>query len=72
MKWSYETRGTYVHPALITSIANWISPSFAVNVSLWVEEWKKYTKHNNIKYWTTFSKCKPLLNYDREKGLKIN
>ena len=33
MQGLYDSRGTYVHPKLITHIASWVSPSFAWKVS---------------------------------------
>jgi hypothetical protein len=64
-------RGTFVHPLLITPIACWIFPTFTFNVSVWIEEWKKYSKNNNLKYWNTLATCKPLHNNDPEKQIQI-
>ena len=50
MKGKFVTRGTYVHPLLITSIATWLYPLFQFNTSLWIEEWKDYSVKNNSKY----------------------
>lgn len=50
--------GTYVHPILITQIALWISPEFAIKISNWIEEWKNYSSVNNIKYFTSLSQLK--------------
>lgn len=55
-------RGTYVHPLLITHIAMWCSPSFAVKVSLFIEEWRKLDKTNDSKYWKALAEAKPSCN----------
>ncbi|AQN67949.1 kila N-domain protein [Saudi moumouvirus] len=54
-----KIRGTYVHPILLTSIANWISPLFAVKIGIWIEEWKKYSLKNSIKFHQALSKLIP-------------
>ena len=54
-KYLTETRGTYVHPILITSIALWCSDSFCMLVCQWIEEWKKYSLENHEKYWNAIS-----------------
>lgn len=41
--------GTWIHPLLATHLAQWISAEFAVNVSIWIEEWKT-VKNNHEKY----------------------
>ena len=51
MKSDYKTRGTYIHPMLITPIANWISPKFAAKVGIWIEEWKNYSEENYFEYY---------------------
>lgn len=58
--------GTYVHPILITQIALWISPEFAIKISNWIEEWKKYSSVNNIKYFTSLSQLKLYKKSNRE------
>jgi hypothetical protein len=63
-------RGTYVHPLLITSVAHWISPKFAVKISLWIEEWKKFSVKNENKYWNAISKIKPSFNDKKEFRIK--
>ncbi|AFX93006.1 putative KilA-N domain-containing protein [Megavirus courdo11] len=67
MKGKYEIRGTYVHPILLTSIANWISPLFAVKISVWIEEWKKYSLKNSVKYYNALSKLESNSNNNKEK-----
>ncbi len=62
-----EIRGTYVHPMLMTHIAYWISPKFAVKVSLWIEEWKKYSDSNLISYYDALSELEPYHYNDKEK-----
>lgn len=36
-----EKRGTFVHPAVATHVATWISTEFAARVTLWIEEAKE-------------------------------
>lgn len=62
-----EIRGTYVHPLLLTHIAYWISPKFAIKESLWIEEWKNFSNENLFKYYYTLSNLEPLQNNNKEK-----
>lgn len=62
-----KIRGTYVHPLLITHIAYWCSTEFAVNISIWIEEWKKYSTDNETKYWKTLVGCESKKNNTKEK-----
>ena len=64
-------RGTYIHPLLITHIAYWISPKFAINVSLWIDEWKKYSNENLIKYYDTLSKLDTYERLEKEKEIQL-
>lgn len=59
MKGPYETRGTYVHPLLVTPIALWISPKFGAKVSIWIEEWKKFDEANRDKYYHELANLEP-------------
>jgi len=63
-------RGTYVHPALLTSIALWMSCEFNGNVCCWIEEWKKSSNDNTNKYFNKLAKSKPDFNNDREKQIQ--
>lgn len=47
------TRGSYVHPYLITHISCWLSTHFLVETCTWVEEWKNFDSKNYVKYWET-------------------
>jgi hypothetical protein len=49
-------QGTWVHPRVGTYMANWISPYFAVKISLWIEEWKTISKKNEQIYFQEYSK----------------
>ena len=60
-------RGTYVHPMLITHIAYWISPKFAAKVGIWVDEWKNYSKQNELEYYKILSQLDSYQNNNREK-----
>ena len=35
-----ELQGTWVHPQVAVHLAQWLSPAFAVKVTLWIIEWK--------------------------------
>jgi hypothetical protein len=59
--------GTYVHPLLLTHIAYWISPLFAVKTSLWIEEWKKFSDENFSKYYNSLLNLEPSQNNNKEK-----
>ena len=63
-------RGTYVHPLLITSIAHWMSPRFGVKMAIWIEEWKKYSKSNELLYWKEISQLIPSNNLQKEKQVQ--
>lgn len=69
----YEThlRGTYVHPLLVTNIANWISPIFALKISKWVDEWRNYSDINNQKYWNAIGNLEPSSNDQKELAIKL-
>lgn len=47
---SPKLQGTWVHPYIATNLAQWISSTFAIKVSMWIDEWKKTNDENNIKY----------------------
>ena len=66
----YETRGSYVHPLLITHIACWCGPNFTLKVSIWIEEWKKYSVINETKYWNTMGDIKAFKNLTKEKEIQ--
>ena len=62
--------GTYVHPLLITHIAYWCGPRFAIKISVWIEEWKKHSAENKLRYWKAISDIKPSKNSDTEKQIQ--
>jgi hypothetical protein len=62
--------GTYVHPILITHIAMWCSPSFAVKISLFVEEWRKLNHVNELQYWKALAEAKPSSNDMQERKIQ--
>jgi hypothetical protein len=41
--------GTWVHPCIVHQLAQWISPEFAVDVALWLAEWK-FTAVNKARW----------------------
>ena len=65
------TRGSYVHPKLIPHIAMWMSPKFAIKVSVWLEQWKNYSKENNLSYWRALSSLEPYKNDNKEYLIKL-
>ncbi|AVL93391.1 putative KilA-n domain-containing protein [Megavirus vitis] len=65
------TRGSYAHAILVTHIACWMSPKFFVKVSLWIEEWKKYSAKNNFKYYKELCNLEPSLSSVREKEIQL-
>ncbi len=62
-----EIRGSYAHPVLITHIAYWISPKFAVRIGFCMEEWKKFCEQNELDYYNMLNMAKPLNNNNKEK-----
>lgn len=50
-----QINGTYVHSAILTRIACWISPNFEAKVALWINEWKKYSDENQSEYMVAFT-----------------
>ncbi|AGF85779.1 N-domain protein [Moumouvirus goulette] len=66
-----NTRGTYVHPILLTHIAQWFSIDFSVKIGLWIEKWKTYSKKNNAKYWESIKNIDFDFNNCKEKQLKL-
>lgn len=65
-----EFRGTYVYPLLLTHIAYWISSKFAVQVSLWIEDWKKYSDENLNEYYNALYTLEPNKNLLKEKKIQ--
>ena len=63
-------RGTYVHPMLITPIANWISPKFAIRLGIWIEEWKNYSEENFSKYYDELANLEASQNSCKEFTIK--
>ena len=45
-----NNQGSWVHPRVLTNIAQWISPEFDVLVTSWIEEWKALKLENTKKY----------------------
>lgn len=66
-----EIRGTYVHPLLVTPILAWLYPDFILNISEQIEEWKKYSNENNLKYWDTLATCETYCSDDKEKQIQL-
>lgn len=69
---SNNLRGTYAHPLLITHVAMWASPIFAVKISLFIEEWRKLNLNNELKYWKAIAEAKPSTNSNIEAQIRNN
>jgi len=65
-----EIRGSYVHPILMTHIAYWVSPSFAVKVCSWIEEWKCFSVKNEFGYFNALTHLKMYSANNREKEVQ--
>lgn len=63
-------RGSYIHPLLITHVACWCGPNFSLKVSIWIEEWKKYSTHNEMEYWNAMADIKASKNLTKEKQIQ--
>lgn len=66
-----DLRGSYVHPLLITHIACWCGPNFAIKVGIWIEEWKQHSVINELKYWDGIKNIKPSKKLDKEKQIQL-
>ena len=63
-----EINGTYLHPALLTYLACWISPGFALQCSVWIEEWK-LIENNSERY---YEELENIVTYNKnQKELEI-
>ncbi len=65
-----EIRGTYVHLLLLTPIAYWISPKFGAKISIWIEEWKKFSLDNTFNYYEALANLKYSANSNKESSIK--
>lgn len=61
-----EFRGTYVHNLLVLPIITWASPSFAIKINMFLEEWRNLNQKNDQRYWTEMGKS--LNEPARDKG----
>ena len=53
------TQGTWIHPRLATLLAQWISPSFNLQVSKWIEDWTQSNLKNEEEYKESLSSITP-------------
>jgi hypothetical protein len=65
-------RGTYVHPALITAIVNWVSPSFEAKMCTFIEEWKQLSAINTTKWWDAIATATPSSNSRLEHNIQLD
>jgi hypothetical protein len=59
-----------VHPELITHIAYWCSPKFAVKIGKWINEWRKFSDENEIRFYDALSNMEPSPNGQKEKEIQ--
>lgn len=64
------SRGSYVHPYLLTHIGGWISPKFQVNVLHWIGQWEKFNLENSLLYNREITNLKVLENTNTEKKIR--
>ena len=67
---SNKERATFGHPLIATNIAQWISPEFSVNVSIWIEEWKKINNNKEI-FDKELNNIKGYLKDDKEREIQL-
>ncbi len=67
---SNKERATFGHPLVATNIAQWISPEFSVNVSIWIEEWKKINNNKEI-FDKELNNIKGYLKDDKEREIQL-
>lgn len=72
MTGTIETRGTYVHPYILTHISCWMSPKFQVSVLHWIDQWKNNNSENTLSYNKEISNLKISNNEDIEKHIRDN
>lgn len=65
-----NVKGTYLHPILTTNIAHWISPTFAIELGMWIEEWKNYSENNFRRYYGGLSKLDNYDNAQKERAVQ--
>ncbi len=66
-----ENRGTWVHPRVATHLAMWISPTFSVKITRWIEEWKSFSEKNNQEYLQELCKLEPSSSKQKEKEIQM-
>jgi hypothetical protein len=62
-----EPQGTWVHPHIATYAAQWISVSFSLDVSEWIEEWKLINYKNPNRYEESLESITPDSTVNEEK-----
>jgi hypothetical protein len=66
-----DLRSTWVHQYIGTNIAQWISSSFSVKVSIWIDEWKNYKNKNLLLYKQEIKNLIPDQNIQTEKEIQL-
>lgn len=66
-------QGTYIHPKLAIHLAIWLSSSFCLQVSNWIEEWFCYKKdnHNRFLYEIYNLECDNSNEHNQEKIIQF-
>lgn len=65
-----KIQGTWVHPLIVTNLAQWISVEFSIKVSIWIEEWKKNNNNKDI-YYNEINNIVPDYNLQKEKEIQL-
>lgn len=65
-----KIQGTWIHPLLATQLAQWLSPEFAIDISIWIDEWKKQ-KNNEEIYVDKLINLVPNENFFKEREILL-
>jgi hypothetical protein len=52
-------QGSWIHPRLAVNLAQWISTSFSLEVSQWIDEWKEYDIQNKTRFSEALNRITP-------------
>lgn len=68
-----NNQGTWIHSKLAIHLAMWLSSSFCLQVSNWIEEWCSYKKenHNNFLYEIYNLECDNSSENKQEKAIQL-
>ncbi len=63
--------GSWIHPYLAVPLAQWISPTFSIAVSCWVNQWRNYSEINEKEFQRELSELKPSTISQKEKEIQL-